>query len=91
VAGRWRITLSGGLGEVLKSNMRGPVSSAASGVAGNVNLGSVTDARVVVDDYTTDRAASSVTIAHPAGLRLQAKYGSLTRAAASAGLEVRGG
>jgi hypothetical protein len=53
-----------------------------------VETGSVTEARVIVDDYTTDRAASAVTIAPPAGLPLQAKYGSLTKAAGSAGLEV---
>lgn len=44
---------------------------------------------VQVDDYTTDRAASSVTITHPAGLAMQAKHGVLTRAASAAGLEVK--
>ncbi len=44
---------------------------------------------IVVDEYTTDRRAASVTIAHPAGLAAQAKHGVLTRAAAAAGLEVR--
>jgi hypothetical protein len=44
---------------------------------------------VVVDQYTTDRRAASVTIAHPAGLAVQAKHGVLTRAASAAGLEVR--
>lgn len=34
---------------------------------------------VKVEDYVTDRAASAVVIAHPAGLPLQAKYGVLTR------------
>lgn len=38
-----------------------------------------------VDEYTTDRAAASVSV--PA--HLQAKDGVLTRAAAAAGLEVR--
>jgi hypothetical protein len=38
----------------------------------------------VVDDYTTDRAAGSVSV--PA--EQQAKHGVLTRAAAAAGLEV---
>lgn len=36
----------------------------------------------------TDRAHGSVTIAHPAGIGMQAKYGVLTKAAAEAGLEV---
>lgn len=44
---------------------------------------------VKVDTYTTDRAAASVTLAHPAGLAMQAKYGVLTKAAAGAGLEVK--
>jgi len=34
---------------------------------------------VVVDSYTTDRAAASVTIAHPAGQGIQAKHGALTK------------
>ncbi|RLK22639.1 hypothetical protein DER29_0477 [Micromonospora sp. M71_S20] len=38
--------------------------------------------------YVTDRAAQEVTIAHPGGLPVQAKYGALTQAAAAAGLEV---
>lgn len=44
---------------------------------------------VVVDDYVTDRAAASVTIAHPGGLGVQAKYGALTQAAGQAGLTVK--
>jgi hypothetical protein len=43
---------------------------------------------VEVDTHTTDRAAASVRLAHPAGLSKEAKYGILTRAAASAGLDV---
>jgi hypothetical protein len=46
-------------------------------------------ADVEVDDYTTDRAASAVTIKHPGGRGIEAKHGSLTRAAGAAGLEVR--
>jgi hypothetical protein len=46
------------------------------------------DLPVKVDEYTTDRAAASVTLAHPAGRAVQAKHGLLTRAAASVGLEV---
>lgn len=40
-----------------------------NGVAGSVR----------VEDYTTDRAASAVVIAHAAGLPIQAKYGVLTK------------
>jgi hypothetical protein len=47
------------------------------------------DLDIVVDDYTTDRVASSVTIREPQALLLQARDGTLTRAAAAAGLEVR--
>lgn len=47
------------------------------------------DLEIVVDEYTTDRGAASVTIAHAAGLATQAKYGTLTRAAAAVGLEVK--
>lgn len=43
---------------------------------------------VVVDDYETDRAASSVTIKDVRGLIYQVRDGLLTRAAASVGLEV---
>lgn len=46
------------------------------------------DADVVVDDYQTDRRASSVTIRDVRGRLWQARDGILTRAAASAGLEV---
>lgn len=35
--------------------------------------------------HTTDRAAGIVTLAHPAGLALEAKYGYLAQAAAAAG------
>ena len=39
---------------------------------------------------TTDRARASVVLAHPAGIAVQAKHGALSKAAAQAGLEVRG-
>jgi hypothetical protein len=37
-----------------------------------------------------DTAASAVVLAHPAGLAVQAKHGSLTKAASALGLEVQG-
>jgi hypothetical protein len=77
-----------GIAKILMEDMRGPVHAAAVAIAAAVDVGSVTDAEVTVRDYTTDRAASAVSIAHPAGLAIQAKYGSLTKAAASIGLEV---
>lgn len=44
---------------------------------------------VEADFGTTDRTKGYVTIAHPGGLGVQAKYGALTRAASSAGIEVK--
>lgn len=46
------------------------------------------DVEVVVDIYTTDRKAASVTIRDLRGRILQARHGVLTRAASSVGLEV---
>lgn len=43
---------------------------------------------VEVRDYVTDRAASSVTITHPAGIPIEAKHGTLARAAESTGHKV---
>lgn len=45
---------------------------------------------VEIDDAVTDRARSSVILAHPAGLAVQAKRGALSRAASAAGLELGG-
>lgn len=45
---------------------------------------------VKVSMTTTDRAHGVVSLAHPAGLAVQAKHGALTKAAAQAGLDVRG-
>lgn len=42
---------------------------------------------VTVRHYVTDRAAAAVTIEHPGGLGVQAKYGVLSRAAGAAHLE----
>lgn len=50
--------------------------------------------KVYTDDTTTDmkvnRARAAVSLAHPSGLAVQAKHGSLTKAAAQAGLRVKG-
>ena len=81
----------GAIGQILKNDMRGPIDELAAKVAARVDVGSVTDAEVTVTAATTDRAKAYVTIAHPAGLAIQAKYGALTKAAASLGLEVHGG
>ena len=80
---------SAGIVEVLNS---GPVRSAVNGLAGQVaaNTRGMVPAGtdVVVDSYTTDRAAASVTIRDSRGRLWQVRDGVLTRAAASAGLEV---
>jgi uncharacterized protein with gpF-like domain len=76
-----------GVSEILKERMRGPIDALARQIADRVDVGS-TGAEVIVRSYTTDRAAAAVSIAHPAGLAIQAKHGSLTKAAASLGLEV---
>lgn len=93
---RSRITLDHeGLAEILKSDeVAGIVGRAAERTAGKVRSASTIQrhgAEVVVDHYTTDRAAASVTIKHPGGRNMEAKYGTLTGGAAAAGLEVSDG
>lgn len=46
---------------------------------------------VEVSVTTTDRARANVTLAHPAGVAVQAKHGALTRGASAAGVTVKGG
>ena len=76
---------SSGVQEILKSaGVRAVVDDLAAQVAANVS----TDKPVEVRSYTTDRAAASVSIAHPAGMATQARDGALTKAATSVGLEV---
>lgn len=81
-----------GIAAVLKSSgMAALVASAAEGVASSARQAPELarhEARVEVSTGTTDRAAASVTIAHPGGLGMQAKHGTLTRAAGAAGLDV---
>lgn len=48
------------------------------------------DLPVETNVYTTDRAHGIVQIRHPSGIAVQAKHGALTKAAAAAGLEVKG-
>lgn len=47
------------------------------------------DLPVTVKMFTTDRPHAVVALAHPAGESVQAKHGTLTKAAAQAGLDVR--
>lgn len=82
-----------GMGVMLKSQpVQLAISSKASQVEASVQQSEpITrhQAEVVAENYITDRAAAAVIIKHPAGLGFQAKYGSLTQAAAAAGLQVR--
>jgi len=78
-----------GIAEIAKSpEVAREVHARAEQIA-NSARGSHPDADIVVDDYVTDRAASSVTIRDARGALWQAQDGVLTRAAAGAGLEVK--
>lgn len=86
---------STGIVEVLQSSeVAGEVLRLAEAVAGEVRSDeSVTrnGVETIVDAYTSgqdQRAAASVTMVHPAGKRIEAKYGPLTRGAAAQGGEV---
>jgi hypothetical protein len=83
---------SAGIAAMLQSDeVSVAVTGLAESVMANVALPAPHNSRmdVEVDSYTTDRAASAVTIAHAGGLGVEAKYGVLGRAAAAAGLQVR--
>lgn len=78
----------GGIAGLLKSGMFAPMChEEASKIAANVR-GAWPDADVVVDDYVTDRNASSVTIREGDALIRQVRDGILTRAASGSGHEV---
>lgn len=76
-----------GIKQLLKSPALAPVVHAQAEAIAN-GLAVPSDADVVVDDYVTDRVASSVTIRDVRAKGWQAQRGVLTRAAASVGLEV---
>lgn len=89
---------SRGIEDVAKSReVRGAIEDLANEVADNVRSQGIhvegvpgaVALPVEVSVYETDRARASVTIAHPSGLAVQAKHGALTKAASSAGLEVK--
>jgi hypothetical protein len=75
-----------GATEILKS-MGGETHRVAVEIAGNVRA-QEPDADVVVDDYVTDRAASSVTVREPEARIWEARDGLLAKAAGRAGFEV---
>lgn len=80
---------SPGIAALLKSGpFAAAVHAVAEGIASDVRASVPEDVEVVVDDYTTDRAASSVTIKDARGMLWQVQDGILTRAAGGAGVEV---
>ncbi|WP_405061894.1 hypothetical protein OG474_09635 [Kribbella sp. NBC_01505] len=86
---------SAGIQAMLRSaEVAAAIHAVAENVADNVRadpniLRRGIEGEVSVDDYVTDRAATSVTITHPAGLGMEGKHGVLTKAARAAGLEVK--
>lgn len=81
---------SDGLAEVLKgAPMRAAIDDLADDIATRVRGLVEPGTEVVVDSYTTDRAAASVTIKDAQAQLWQVRDGVLTRAAADAGLEVK--
>lgn len=77
-----------GIGEVLQLEFADTINDLANKIADQVRADVGEGVEVVVDTYTTDRGAASITIADPDGLAIQASTGALTRAAAANGLEV---
>lgn len=85
---------------ILKSSaMTRAVTEAAEKIADNVKDQGVMvegepgdiDLPVTVSVYDTDRARATVWLSHPSGAAVQAKNGTLTRAASAAGAKVQGG
>lgn len=79
-----------GVAELLRGGtFRSAVHDLAERIAANVRATEPEATDVVVDDYLTDRTASSVTVRDPRARLWHVRDGLLTRAAASAGVEVR--
>lgn len=88
-----------GLNEAMKAPVaQDAVRKAAEEIAGHVRA-NAPDVEGVpgdipmpvrVDYYKSDRSRATVWLAHPSGLAVQAKHGSLSKAASAAGLEVKG-
>lgn len=98
-----RVTLNrAGVAEVAKSSeMKALMAGLAEQVASSVREQGIKvgdrdggsheyDLPVKVAEQVTDRARATVTLAHPAGVAVQAKHGVLTKAASAAGLQVKG-
>jgi len=77
------------IGKLLRgAPMQGLMAEAANSVAA-IALGGEGVQRVWVETYTTDRGAAAVTIAVTGGEDAEIKYGILSDAALSAGLEYK--
>ncbi|HEY9314633.1 hypothetical protein [Williamsia sp.] len=81
-----------GVGEILRTQVAPVVAALTAQIAAEVraDLASEDHVEVEVGGYVSDRAVGTVTIASPRGMHYQATRGSLTRAAAALGLDVRG-
>lgn len=78
-----------GVGAILKDHkLAAAVTSVAQGLGAAVRTQVGPDVTVHVDEYTTDRGAAAVVIAHRDGVAMQASDGALTKAAAAVGLTV---
>lgn len=78
---------TGGIGEILRSEFADEIHELAASIASEAQS-THPDADVVVDDYTTDRSVSAVTVLDPRARMWQARDGLLTRAAGATGLQV---
>lgn len=79
-----------GVREILRGEeVRTLIDSYAGQVAANVRALVPPGTSIEVRGYTTDRGAATVVVADPQAMGWQARDGILTRAAGSAGLEVK--
>jgi hypothetical protein len=81
---------SRGVREILRGEeVRTLIDGLAGEVAANVRALVPAGTQIEVRGYTTDRGAATVVVADPQAMGWQARDGILTRAAGSAGLEVK--
>jgi len=79
-----------GIGKILREDMAKPTHDAAESIAKEARKSThLHGAAVTTKDFTTDRARTTIMIAHPAATAIEAKHGVLTKAAASEGFEVK--
>lgn len=78
---------SPGVAAWMAANLPGPVMAAAQEMAGNID-GDLPVSVRLTSSKSDGRPVGLVTITHAKGLASQAKHGTLTRAAAQAGLDV---